>query len=312
MAEFGELLEEGFGGTKLLNEGGEALETVETAVEISAEVDALVEDLFADLDGVGDPAEGELDAAAQEEEIERAAEEASKEVKDLRKVDVTDIDPWESRKKFGKWVGTEIAKGALFVVGMKVVEAAFQAAAQPVNGKQPSKEAQDALNMAKNSTAAMKIVKKVLEAWNKWLVHNYLKRKTFGSAIAEGVKMWHYQVFQSQVADLNDTRNGVVTKAATKASKSKSLADIKTLVTQEQKLIKEMKKVSNWLQEKGGKLTRGGLEEYSADETKALKLLSGKPASGGGEDDPDTDPEDPDTESNNDIDEGAGGDSDDN
>lgn len=294
MAEFAELFEEGFEGAEIMGEGG--VETVETLEQAGAEIDAMIDDFMADLDGLGDPAETELDAAEQEAEIESSAKDASKEVKELKKVDVTDIDPWESRKSFGKWVGTEIGKGALFVVGMKVVEAAFEQFAKPKDGKKPSKEAKEAADMAKKSTAAMKIVKKVLEAWNKWLVHNYLKRKSFGSVKAEGVNVWHYQVFQSQVADLNDIRNGAVTKAATKAAKSKEISDIKSLVKKEQKLVKEMKTVSKWLHDNGKKLTEAGLEEYTTDEAKASKLLGGDAGDDDEEAEDPNDPEDPDTD----------------
>lgn len=205
--------------------------------------------------------------------METAAKNAGEEVKELKKFDVTNIDPWESRIKFGKWVGTEIAKGALMMVGMKVVEATFQAVAKPTNGT-ASKEAKAASELARKSTEAMEIVKKILEAWNKWLIHNYLKRKSFGSVKAEGVSIWHYQVFQSQVADLNDERNGVVTKAATAASKSKKPADIKKLVKKENHLVKKIQVVSKWLEEKGENLTDSKLKLLKEDLQKALKLVS--------------------------------------
>ena len=245
-----------------------------------------MEEIFADLPEVPEPGETLEDLRTENSTMEAEAKDAAKEVKELKNV-TAEVDPWEKPKMFGKWVGMEIGKGALFVVGMKAVEAAFSAATKPANGT-PSKEALKSLQQAEHSREAMDKAKKILDAWHKWLLHNYTKRQSFGSVTTQGVKVTTYQIFQGQILALDDIRNGAVTKAATKAVKSKTSDDLKAMIKQEQKLVKEIVKATKWLKEYGKKLTKAdnGVGIYSTEAAEAQKLLGGavSPDDGAGED----------------------------
>jgi hypothetical protein len=309
MSEFAEILEAFDGATV---ESGVLGDAVELSPSIDAEVDQIMDELFRDLPEFPEPGI-EARAAAENTALEAEARSAVKEVKELKAVDTTKIDPWESEKKFGKWIGTEIGKGALFVVGMKAVETVFDAVVKKGAGVSAPKEATEALQQAKNSREAMNRVKTILDAWNKWLLHHYTKRKSFGLVTTQGVDIMIYQIFQAQITKVNDLRNGAVTKAATTATKSKSLSDMKLLIKQEQKLVKEIMSTTNWLQKHGKKLTKAGVKLYKKEETEAQKLLGsvgvdGDDTSGGAGEDPD---EDPDEDTGEDIGEDTGENTDD-
>lgn len=113
MAEFGEILSEFEGGLEGLGEAGEIVDGVtEVSASVQEQVDALMEEIFADLPEVPELGVTLEDLRTENSTMEAEAKDAAKEIKELKNV-TAEVDPWEKPKKFGKWVGIEIV--CLFV-----------------------------------------------------------------------------------------------------------------------------------------------------------------------------------------------------
>lgn len=216
-----EHIEESVGDEGPADEGGmgdgEASKEVDAEIEksIQAQVDAFDKEEQADVfEGVTEGRQEAMDAVRNP-----AAP---------RTINVGNV--WANAKAFGKFVGVEVAKGALMAVGTEIVEKVWK------DSGTSSAIATRAVKVLAAVDAAQISVNDVVNDWLNWMGTHYDSRDSYGSIPTTFQSIKVFQILQVQIGDLSNTSDSKVApllKTLTTPSNTtdKSLDDLTTAVT---------------------------------------------------------------------------------
>ncbi|KAK3324948.1 hypothetical protein B0H66DRAFT_529002 [Apodospora peruviana] len=277
--------------------GAEAGEAAEGANAASEAIDSTIID---GIDGAGEEVEG---GGTIEQETQEGMKESQEEVKDVvEKLEKGEAgaaedakaledklakgtkDPWANAKKFGKFVGGELAKGALMAVGMQAAQIAL-AKLLPLlgvgpgagNNSGPSGGAATAaddprVKMIQAINQAGKILQDALNTWLKWQAANYANRESYGNISVEGMDIQLFQVLQNKVASLGDQRDKLAPLLKT-VQQTKTLDAVKALLTADIAYAQAVVDTSNQISAHMTAMTDAGLPTKAADVQAAYSIL---------------------------------------
>lgn len=261
------------GVVDILGEGAE-----DGAGEASASASDIIDKIVIDgADGaagdeakIGEEAEAGIKEAKEEmkdvaEKLEKdvpgAAEEAAKLEKNWAE---TFKNVWENAKTLGKFVGVEMLKGALFYAGTKGCEAVFKALS-PDGSDLRTKIAEAIVKEGK-------VLQDAQDTWSQWLAAHYDDRASYGTVSADGVDIQLFQILQNYIGTVGDQRDKLV-PLVNKVQKSKTLDDLKALLTGEIAYAKAVVDLSKNIDSKMTLMTKAGLDSKLADVQAAYASL---------------------------------------
>lgn len=177
---------------------------------------------------------------------------------------------WESAKKFGKWVGIEVGKGAAFGLGMEAVEKLFKKEANKTRSPTDNKR----LEIISAINKASKSIKPKVDDWLLWIARHQDDRDKYGTVKAQDTDINRFQILQEKLGGLSVFRDKNVTPAANNAVKAKDVASAKDLLQKNIQYIQKCLAISQLIQTDGEKpMVLDGLQDYHADFEEAKKDL---------------------------------------
>ncbi|RKU47709.1 hypothetical protein DL546_000073 [Coniochaeta pulveracea] len=180
---------------------------------------------------------------------------------------------WASAKTFGSFAGVELVKGALFYAGMKVLQNAFEKpAASSGSSTGGSTTNSQATNIVLTINKAGQILQEAQDSWTKWQAAHYDDRASYGSISVAGFDLQLFQVLQNGISSLGDQRDKL-TPLVKKAQASKTLDDVKALLTADIAYAKAVFDLSTQISSKMTAMTDAGLPTKSAEVQAAYSML---------------------------------------
>ncbi|KAH8898735.1 hypothetical protein GQ53DRAFT_359529 [Thozetella sp. PMI_491] len=202
---------------------------------------------------------GEAGAAEEAEALEKGWAEKFKNV-------------WASAKTFGKFVGVELAKGALFYAGTKLMETIFTNISKAGGSSGASPDNQKSLQITQTINKAGNILQDALDTWSKWQTAHYGDRESFGSVKASGIDIQIFQILQSGVANLGEKRDKMGTLVK-QANKDKTLKSVTALLTADIDYAKSVVDLSLEISTSMTAMTNAGLPTKQAEVQAAYDML---------------------------------------
>jgi hypothetical protein len=183
---------------------------------------------------------------------------------------------WASAKTFGSFAGVELAKGALFYAGMKVLQNAFEkptaSSSSPSGASTTSATNTQANNIVLAINKAGQILQDAQDAWTKWQAANYNNRASYGTVSVMGFDLQLFQVLQNGISTLGNQRDQL-TPLVKKAQQTKTLDDVKALLTADIAYAKAVVDLSTQISTKMTAMTDAGLPAKSAEVQAAYSML---------------------------------------
>lgn len=196
---------------------------------------------------------GKIDAAAAAKEME-AAEKGM----------------WEKTKDFAKVLAVEALKGFAMGLGMEGAMTVWHAVMENLTGseKDDFKRKMDACDNAN------KVVSKIMEEWNTWLMTHFGDRDTFGTLKAgSSVTVSKFQVFQASKGALVKIQVDEVVPALGTASRAINSLGLTPLIEKLKKLCTEMLKVSDAIKNDYPEMQAKELKDHKEEIQGVLKAL---------------------------------------
>jgi len=177
------------------------------------------------------------------------------------------MDAWEDPKAFGKFAGNELAKGALFTLGLQVVQTAFQTYFSASGAADAGQ-----LKIIQAINQAGTPLQDALDTWCKWQAAHYDERGEYGAISAMGMDIQLFQIFQNQVVNLCDQRDKLA-PLLKNAQQTKALDDVKALLTADIAYAQAVLDASNTITNQMSAMTAAGLPTNITDVQAACTTL---------------------------------------
>ncbi|KIJ50081.1 hypothetical protein M422DRAFT_65790 [Sphaerobolus stellatus SS14] len=208
-------------------------------------------------------------------EFKESAEEYLEEVKS-GKVKITQSlkelmkNMWDKKGAFAKFVGAEVAKGALFSVGMEAVQKLMEKKAT----ENPSPTNITRSKIISAIADSLKKSNNITSYWKTWTLANFDRSESFGSHHDEedDVDISLYQIFQKKSSDLTDTL-GKLTPYLTRSSKNKDVTSAEEYLVQFILYIRQEEKLAQFLSTQK-KMLDAGLKHRRSDVEDILATLT--------------------------------------
>ncbi|KAF3940982.1 hypothetical protein ABW19_dt0208590 [Dactylella cylindrospora] len=277
--------------------GAEGTAEVSQASKVVDEALVQNKEINIDLAGKSEVAEPNVKIEA---DVEDGIKDAEKEVKDLVEKIENDApnaveeaealegtwktkfqNVWGGAKTFGKFVGVEALKGALFYAGMKAIEAAWVKLFPP---HQPGGEAggqagvtkapvdDDRVKIIKTINKAGEIIQSALDSWSNWQGAHYNSREKYGDVVVSGLHIQLFQVLQSGIAEAGETRDKMA-PLLTKAKNEKTLESAKALLTADIAYAKSVVDLADQIRSSMKSMLDAGLPGKYAELQSAYDML---------------------------------------
>lgn len=262
------------GLARLFEEAGEGSEVaIDSAVDGGVEeqaagfVDAGVEP---DVDAEGNPVEGEDPAQGMKEGADEitADVKAGKSIQERLQSAMKFM--WDSKWKFAKFVGMEVAKGALFFAGSKAVEVIWDAATK----KDPSPTNNQRLKIIQACNQAGGILRPIITEWRGWLTAHFDKRDNYGTVSVEGIDITRYQILQEKFSDFNTLQDAIHASAVT-ANTNKDVPSAQALLAKWKEYVAKVVAAGDDIKTKEPLMVADGLKDHTDDLQKATDAVSG-------------------------------------
>ncbi|KIJ48230.1 hypothetical protein M422DRAFT_28478 [Sphaerobolus stellatus SS14] len=217
----------------------------------------------------------EKDPVTDNPEFKESAEEYLEEVKS-GKVKITQSlkelmkNMWDKKGVFAKFVGAEVAKGALFSVGMEAVQKLMEKKAT----ENPSPTNTTRSKIISAIADSLKKSNNITSYWKTWTLANFDRSESFGSHHDEedDVDISLYQIFQKKSSDLTDTL-GKLTPYLTRSSKNKDVTSAEEYLVQFILYIRQEEKLAQFLSTQK-KMLDAGLKHRRSDVEDILATLT--------------------------------------
>ncbi|KAK1526038.1 uncharacterized protein CCOS01_08456 [Colletotrichum costaricense] len=178
---------------------------------------------------------------------------------------------WASAKTFGSFVGVELAKGALFTAGTKILQMAFdKAAAAPGSNNTDTAQITNIISTVNKSG---KTLQDALDTWSKWQAAHYDNRASYGTISAAGFDIQLFQILQNDVSSLGDQRDKMVPLVKT-AQQAQTLDSVQALLTADIAYAQAVVDLSNQISTKMTSMTDDGLKAKSVEVQAAYSNLT--------------------------------------
>ncbi|KAF4444409.1 hypothetical protein F53441_11134 [Fusarium austroafricanum] len=186
---------------------------------------------------------------------------------------------WASAKTFGKFVGVELAKGALFTAGMVLLQdvlaklAAQQQQAQAGSTTATPAQPDPRVQAIQAINQAGKILHDAIKTWTKWQAAHFSDRDSFGTITVENFPISIFQILQSDISTLGDQRDKMLPLVIT-IKKTQALSDIQALLTADIAYAQAVLSLSNQISSNMTALTAAGLPSKTTEIQNAVNILT--------------------------------------
>lgn len=275
MAELGELGELGEMGDVFEEAGAESGDAA-----IDSAIDAGVEDQAAEftdagvtpeVDDEGNPVEGQDPAEGMKEGADEigADVKAGKSIGQRFKGAMKTM--WSSKWDFAKFIGMEVAKGALFFGGMKAAEKIWDLAT--ASSSDSSSTDDQGLKLVKACNQAGGIIGPIITEWRAWLTAHFDERDKYGTVTVDDIDITRFQILQSKLSEF-DTIQDVIHPLAMAVKTKKDLPSAQALLAKWKDYVDKVVALGDYIKTTEALMVADGLKDHSDDLVKATDAIN--------------------------------------
>lgn len=176
---------------------------------------------------------------------------------------------WDNKAAFAKMMGTELAKGAFFTVGMIAVEKIFA----KKQDTQPTSDNQKRLDIVKAINKERAIISPVMKEWRTWLADHFDSRENYGVVTAEDTSIQRFQILQNKISDAQHFADDTVAKATATLKEVNDTESAKDLLKQEIEWVGKIKTIGESIKSKESLMVAAGLKDNTDKIDQGKKLL---------------------------------------